>query len=356
MKKEEYFQRMEEVSTVVDKLLLDALEPLKDNPHLYNTVSELPLKRVGKSKVRAYFVRAVYELCNRDKPLESEWGPLATAVEMELCSMYYANQIYDCKEGKKSPEEIKKNVMATKITRDLAQKVLEPLREVTLGHANIERIIGLLNLSDMVVENGQYIDVFQNVYSVSGKLSFEEQVALYEERTHKIDARYFENIAEMSTELAMVSNPGVVNAVRNFGYHYGMLLQIVNDIADFVPPSLNQGTPEKLSEDAFSDVKHGKLTYPVIYTLNHGSKAEKNQLVRIIEKGEHANEEELADLTRMLVSNGSIDFATEKAKAHRNKAKKVLRIFSKDKRRPLSKMCVIAQTNKYYKALQSMRD
>jgi len=344
---------MEEVSTVVDKLLLDALEPLRDNPDLYETVAELPLRKIGKSKVRAYFARGVYECCSNN-PQQSEWGPLAAAVEIETCSMYYTNQVYDEKAGKQSPEEVRKNVMAAKITRDLAQKSLEPLEEATAGHANLERMIELLNLSDLTVESGQYIDVFQNIFSVSGKLSFEEQITLCEERTHRINARYFENIAEMSADLALVKDANIKGAVRNFGYHYGMLLQIVNDVADFVP--LNEGTVEKLPEDAYSNVKHGKLTYPVIYTLHHGSQAEKDQLVRIIEKGEDAGKEELTDLTRMLVSNGSLAFAIKKGKTHAKMAKKALRIFPKEKRKYLSTMCVMAESNKYYKALRSMRD
>ena len=136
---------------------------------------------------------------------------------------------------------------------------------------------------------------------------------------------------------------------------YGMGFQAINDIADFVPPELNTGTTEKTGDDAYRDVMFGKMTYPTIWLLHNGCENDKNLLKGILEKGLEANPVQLKELTRTLINSGAIDFAKQKVKQYRNKAKRSLHEkFGKKERAFLATMCASFQTNRYYNVLKKL--
>lgn len=349
MKSEEYFEKMRETSIIVNPLILQALEPLKKTSiGLHDTVAELPMRRVEtSSKARAFLLREAYEFAGA-----SDWeriAPICAAVELELCSMYYVNRVYDDKGGERDENKISSQIMAAKITRDLTTRIIEEQSD-KIRADQLGRILHTMNESDLLFETGQYVDVFENIYSRQKNAGFEEMLKLCDRRLYLINAAYFEKISLIGGILAEASQEQL-NSLTAFGKNYGLVIQIVNDIADFVPPKYNLGTSEKLPTDAYSDVKHGKLTYPIIYTLHNGSSKEKDELVGIIEKGSHVQSEELAELTQLLMRNGSIDFAKKQARAYSRQAKSALKKFSKEKRETLSRMCALAYTNRFYKAL-----
>lgn len=346
MKSNEYFQRMYETSKEINPLIEAALEPLKKvSCYLYHTVSELPKKRIETgSKVRAYLLRHAYEITTN-----KDWkriSPICAAVEMELCSMYYTNRIYDKKGNER---DINKQIMAAKITRDLASSMLEQSRE-HIG-SKLEKILYLINESDLICESGQYLDVCENTYETRKHTSFEEMINFCNNRIYKINASYLEKIAKMGAILGGADNK-IIESLESFGKEYGMLLQIVNDIMDFVPKKDNGGTSEKIPEDAYSDIKHGKLTYPVIYTLHHGTNEQKRKVINVIEKGPSAKDDSLEEITKIFVNNGSINFAKKQARKNATQAKKTLRSFDKKQRRHLSRMCIITYKNRFYDSLR----
>jgi geranylgeranyl pyrophosphate synthase len=172
---------------------------------------------------------------------------------------------------------------------------------------------------------------------------------------YMINAHFYEKMADMASVLAMSEDSKKIELLRKFGFHNGMGCQIVNDVADFVPAIDNEGTTEKLPEDAYSDVKHGKLTYPVIYTLHFGTDGERRRLIEVMNKSMKSDESELEELTRMLLSNGSIDFAKEKARQHSRQERKIPKFFEKEKRKYFKGMSVMATTNRFYKALEKYK-
>jgi geranylgeranyl pyrophosphate synthase len=349
MEANKYFEKMKETSDIVNPFILQALEPLKATTHrLHSIVSELPIKRVeASSKARAFLLRQAYELAGG-----LTWeriAPVCAAVEMEICSMYYVNRIYDNKGGEKGQNNINEQIMAAKITRDLAAQLIERQRK-EIPSSQLERVLHLMNESDLVFEEGEYIDVIENIYPKQKNTSFEGMMNLCDKRTYLINASYFEKIGMMGWILADGREEELIS-LGAFGKNYGMLLQIVNDIADFVPPQHDLKTCEKLVTDAYSDIKHGKLTYPIIYTLHKGAAEEKSKLIRIIEKANQAEPAELIELTQLLMRNGSMEFARKKGIEYYHLAKRALNGFDKEKRSYLDSMCVIAWTNRFYKAL-----
>jgi geranylgeranyl pyrophosphate synthase len=233
----------------------------------------------------------------------------------------------------------------------MADKVLQKF------YPGNDELRSLLRESNMAVcSKGAWVDLFQGVYSRTSDLSFDEQIALCDKRMYNMNALYFEKIATMGAIASRETDKTKISALANFGKGYGMGLQAVNDIADFVPPRLNGGTTEKTGHDAYRDVMFGKMTYPSIWLLNNGSENDRRLLEGVFEKGLEAELPQLEELTKTLVSSGAIDFAKRKVMDHGNEAKRGLRgKFSKEERASLAIMCAMFRKNRYYDALKEFK-
>ncbi len=347
---QKYFDRMRETSEAVDATILEALLPLREeNQAMYNAVMALPNKRMGLPKSRAHLAREAYVIC--DGSDDDNWIPLATASELLLNSMYYKNQVFDGKAGYSisKGDAAFKNWIADSYSRDLAGRLLQ---EAYQGKPQISE---LLRSTNMVCVDGAWIDIFQNTYQQTKNLTFDEQISLCNDRMYKMNASFFEKIAIMGAIAANESDNSKISALSDFGKEYGMGLQAVNDIADFVPPRLNSGTAEKIKGDTYRDIILGKMTYPTIWLLHNGTSKEKDLAHKIFQIGEKASLEELEKLTKTLIDSEAIDFAKQKVKDFKNKAKRALHnYFPKKERAYLSTMCTMFDKNRYYDALKEM--
>lgn len=351
---DEYFQRMKETNDIVNPFIRDAVFPLKQySKGLFETVYELPEKRIEASgQARVFFLRSAYECVGC--PEWEKIAPICAAVELELCSGYYSNRIYDEKGGEKDLAKISKGIIASKITKDLSAKlILEQKNNFSLEV--LIKISDLINESDLICEIGQYLDIFENIYKKMQGASFDRMVGSCIRRIYLVNASYYEKIGTIAGLLAGSSEDEIA-ALAEFGRFYGISQQIVNDIADFVPSYEGQTTSEKEADDCYRDIMHGKLTLPVIHSLHHGTPEQIKRLKWVFENGMETLETELFQITKDMLSNGSIDFAMDEAKKYGREAKKQLRIFQKNKRGFLSAMAIQCETNRYYHILNSYKN
>jgi len=346
-----YFDRMRDTSMQVDRAIFDYLSPLiLQNPKMYEAVAALPEKRRGLPKIRAHLARESYEISTKGN--SDNWQNLSAAVELELNAMYYRNQIFDNKAGcsNKDNNSVIKNWSADSYSRDLAEQILQK------SYPDNNRLVDLLRESNMVFSIGEFRDTTQNIYPQVKNLTFDEKMSLCTKRIYEINAFYFEKLAAMGAIAAGETEEFKIFALSNFGKNYGMALQIVNDISDFVPPRINSGTTEKTSNDAYNDIKNGKMTYPVIWLLHNGSNKDKCLLEKIINEGFNADPNQLEELTGVLVKSGAINFAKQEARIYGIEAKRSLHDnFSKEGREFISSMCVIFYINRYYDALKEFK-
>ncbi len=348
MNTETYFDRMKETSVAVDRVIFDSLEPLRlQNSEMYRVVANLPEKRRGLPKVRAHLARESYEISNKGN--NDDWQNLSAAIELELNAMYYRNQVFDKKAGcsNKDNDSVIRNWSADSYSRDLAEQILQT------SYPGNNRLVDLLRESNMVFSIGEFKDATQNIYPQVKALTFDEKMDLCSKRIYEMNAFYFEKLATMGAIAAGETEESKICALSNFGKDYGMALQIVNDIADFIPPRINSGTTEKTSNDAYNDIKNGKMTYPLIWLLHNGGERDKCLLEKILNKGFNADPNQLEELTRVLVRSGAINFAKQKARMHGIEAKRNLHnSFSKEERKFISNMCYMFYKNRYYDALK----
>ncbi len=348
MDSQTYFDRMRETSDAVDGIIFETLAPLRlENQGMYDAVMALPNKRRGLPKSRAHLAREAYTTC---KGIEDEgWVPLAATVELELNSMYYKNQVFDEKAGHsiRNRKSAFGNWIADSYSRDVAGKLLQE------AYHNRPQVSELLRQANMICTEGFWLDIFQNTYRQTKEHTFDEQIGLCDARMYRMNASFCEKIAKMGAIAAHELDDSRISALADFGKAYGMGLQSVNDLADFVPPRLNAGTTEKTGDDAYRDVILGKMTYPTIWLLHNGTEEEKSLVHGIFQKGQETPLTELEDLSRTLVDSGAIAFAQGKIRGFRNEARRAVhRSFSKEERAYLSSMCTMFTTNRYGDALK----
>ena len=353
MSKQSYKKLMTETSKQIGPIILEYLKPLKkENSELYEICSELLKKKIGAFDTRTYLMRVSFEICSGRKWTESIKHACA-GVELELASMYYTNRVFDEKGGKKILSQPNNQFIAAMVTRDLASQALTKACS-KCSYQTFVKIKGIFDEINKIFYMGQFLEVSWNLYT-NKKIKFEwnNLLELYYRRNYAVNNSYFEKIALMGAILGGGTKKQT-DALASFGKHYGMMLEIVNDMGDFVPPKYNKGTAEKLPQDAYSDIKHGKLTLPTIYCLFNGGKNEKKLVIEAL-TNKNIEQKKLIGITKMLVNNGSMGFCKKTAKDYAKKAKHSLKIFDASKRAPLSEMCIMGRTNRYYKALEKFQ-
>jgi octaprenyl-diphosphate synthase len=111
-----------------------------------------------------------------------------------------------------------------------------------------------------------------------------------------------------------------VQTLGDYGHHLGMAFQMADDLLDY---TMDTNT---LGKKAGADLREGKLTLPVIFTLQQAGVQEHKWMTELIQAGDFtpAQFERLIDL---LHKNGGISYTRRCAAAHVQKAKAALEIF-----------------------------
>lgn len=141
---------------------------------------------------------------------------------------------------------------------------------------------------------------------------------------------YFEIITSKTAELisaacscgAMVAGASQVDiqSLRDFGLNMGIAFQIVDDIFDY------SSTVERTGKSIGSDLREGKITLPLIYTLSYLETQEKQRLADLFKNGK-ASERDYRRITELVRNNGAIGQCHRDAQEYANLAEQCLSLF-----------------------------
>jgi octaprenyl-diphosphate synthase len=116
-----------------------------------------------------------------------------------------------------------------------------------------------------------------------------------------------------------VSNDSaVIEQMRAFGENVGMAFQIKDDLFDY--------GEAKVGKPTGNDIKEKKLTLPLIHILQKVTPALKKQIIYIV-KNNNNDKAKVKFVIDNVVSNGGIEYATEKMIEYRDKALTILHSF-----------------------------
>ncbi|PSR14586.1 MAG: hypothetical protein DA408_11045 [Bacteroidetes bacterium] len=279
-------------------------------------VTDLLQSKLSGTPVRAYFLAKTAEwlwpLASRTQRLRrpaQEWQKLLYAqlpfvFETIITIQYLHNQILDGKSGVTSRERIAQNLLAANLLKEQLYSYLEgeiPAWAQPTVTATVRKVF-------VQVDQGQYLEQTYNTYDaflkgasdlpanllsqhdLAGLAAFTAklerdlppmlhgQLAIYFSRIYLTCASLFVEASRLLGTLLGVPSRSL-NSVLQFSCCYGIMRQLVNDNADWVPSSFGLATKTKVSADTFSDLRNSTLTLPVIFFLAENKSSLLQQLL-----------------------------------------------------------------------------
>jgi octaprenyl-diphosphate synthase len=136
---------------------------------------------------------------------------------------------------------------------------------------------------------------------------------------------YFEVIRKKTASLiATCCEAGAISVgatdqrenMRKFGELVGLAFQIKDDIFDF-------GSPGNIGKPTGNDIREQKMTLPIIYTINHGSKEDGSKLIDII-KNHNEESKKIKLAIQLVINNGGIEYAHQRMTELANEALEII--------------------------------
>ena len=115
---------------------------------------------------------------------------------------------------------------------------------------------------------------------------------------------------------SVTDNEKDIENMKLFGTKAGIAFQIKDDLFDYLQVPLI-GKPKGL------DIREGKLTLPLIYSLSKADKKTKSYYIKIL-KNKIKSETEVSDIINFVKSSGGVEYAQKKMKLFHDEACNIL--------------------------------
>jgi len=117
----------------------------------------------------------------------------------------------------------------------------------------------------------------------------------------------------------------VEKKLSEYGYHIGIVFQIADDLLDYTSDT------KVLGKTIGADLKEGKLTLPVIHTLEHTDEKDRTWIKKMITDNNFTNND-FEKLIQLMHDTGGIRYCREIAEKHIHQAKNIIQSFPSSKR------------------------
>lgn len=255
--------------------------------------------------VRSHFAFLFYNFFSQgcsslpdNKPLQ-KYGKyqLPLLLEIVISIQYYHNHILDNKFGVTNIEDknnhlIKANLIRSALDQYIETKIPPEYRTLTrtfisdmftyvdIGQSLEKKTCSYQNWKQKATPSHPYSKIISNFIDNSFlheyiNIVFTIDSDMPEESINMI-MNYFTRIYFTNAALYILTVKllGDVMKVKNidwaigFATNFGIMRQVINDINDLVPSWAKLGTRTRLSIDAFSDIRNGNITLPVLLHIN----------------------------------------------------------------------------------------
>jgi octaprenyl-diphosphate synthase len=112
----------------------------------------------------------------------------------------------------------------------------------------------------------------------------------------------------------------IEKSLERFGLNIGIAFQLMDDLLDYI------SSEEIFGKPVGKDLKEGKITLPLIYTLLQLEESERKRFAELF-KNHRATEQDYRSLTGLVRSNGALDQIRDEAQAYVNEAAACLKSF-----------------------------
>jgi octaprenyl-diphosphate synthase len=153
-----------------------------------------------------------------------------------------------------------------------------------------------------------------NEYAVSWNLDIDEYA--YLDIINKKTASLFSASCQIGGILGNAQDEEE-NILADFGTNLGMTFQIIDDLLDYT------GDENKLGKPVLSDLREGRITLPLIYTLRNDGKKNRDRIMDLLNK-KVLDKSSLNEIIHTVQSNGALDYTQKKAEEFSNHSKQLL--------------------------------
>lgn len=183
---------------------------------------------------------------------------------------------------------------------------------ITLTEYGAKQVQMILSSAALTMSEGEVIQLLK---TGDINLTFDDYIQIITRKT----AVLFSAACEIGGRLAEVSEDKI-KALKDFGYYLGLGFQMTDDILDYM------GNPEITGKKNGTDLFEGKLTLPVIKTLEKADNNEKTIITEMFKKKER-NDDDLK-VIKDIMGKYDIEKISEKtADEYINKSLNSLNIF-----------------------------
>ncbi len=172
-------------------------------------------------------------------------------------------------------------------------------------------------------------DAFQDLKIVSRAVEMMSEGELLQiEKARRLDideAVYYDIIRQKTASLiasacaigalSAGADEAEVERMRIFGEKVGICFQIKDDLLDY-------GT-DRIGKPRAIDIKEKKMTLPLIYTLNHLPRTEKNKLIKIVKRN-NTDRGKVSYLMQKVKETGGLEYAGQAMYRYRDEALEII--------------------------------
>jgi octaprenyl-diphosphate synthase len=156
-----------------------------------------------------------------------------------------------------------------------------------------------------------------NEYCRSGNLDLAEED--YLDIIEKKTASLFSASCQIGGILGNASDEEE-HCLMEYGTSLGMSFQIIDDLLDFT------GDEKVLGKPVFSDLNEGRITLPLIYTMNNDGGMNRKRITAIL-KEKNLSKETQKEILEIIQSNGALDYTYKKAEEYSFKSREIISQF-----------------------------
>ncbi|MGP0567158.1 MULTISPECIES: polyprenyl synthetase family protein [unclassified Nitrospina] len=145
-------------------------------------------------------------------------------------------------------------------------------------------------------------------------------ILVTEEHILEVAHKKTASIMSLSCQIgALLAEAGKSNeeAMVDFGNHFGIAFQLMDDAMDYDAP------PEVLGKPQGTDFKEGHVTLPLLHLYQHSDKSLKREIEDFIQN-ESLTHKELDYVLERMRETKSLEYTMDKARSHMAEAKKIL--------------------------------
>lgn len=349
------FELMEKVHDRYFGKYLELCRSRNFESNVQKMVDDFVIGRIGAKKgIRAFVCNEMFQASGGTEDIDI--GYLLAAIELQLAAMYCFNVAVDTKGGYESEED---KIIAFKTCTQIEELALVGIDKLNISEGKREKIKSIFDETWQAFYEAQIIDTIVNLFKNKGRLpkdiiyeieNFEgnientygmqkqqiigtitkmpnKPITDYTlERTYKVNAVMLENMGKVIGVLLDLDDETTKN-LNEYGKNFGIEMQIVNDIQDFsldlIEDDLPTATREKNKSDVFSDLKKGKITWPIKYALELDPAIE--ELFSKYAGRENLDQTECGEVRNRLISNGSLKRCVLEAVSYEKRANAAIR-------------------------------